>query len=771
MKTKTLLLTVFSGVLCLAANAQNTKNTNTTYPNDEIPFLVIDGVKTNAKTNTPLLFVGLKDVVTGSSPAEMALNWVSQNKERLKLNPLFDVMVYFEHHGAAGHTIRLQQELQGVPVYKSEIVVHISPNNEVTYVTNTYDPTVDNVSTTPAISISDAFVRAKEAIHAQGNVAFEAQELMIYNRGEATRLVYKVTVEPQAPSGSWEVLVDAQNGAIITTGNRACNHKGEAQTSNSGMLPPPPPANGTGNVFLPDPLSVAQAQYAAPYNDNNDAANASLNATMSSVTLLDLNFTGSVYELVGPYAENLDFESPFNGDFSQASSNFNFNRNDDAFEAVNCYYHIDNSMRYINETLLTNCMPFQYTGGVNYDPHGLNGADNSYYLGGSGRLAFGEGGVDDAEDADVVLHELGHGIHDWLTGGNLSQVNGLSEGSGDYWATSYSRSLNQWTVSDPEYNWMFSWDGHNEWWNGRITNYTALYPGGLTGSIHTDGQIWATCLMRIYDQIGRAQVDKAFLEGLAMTGSSTSQQDAAIAVRQAAIDMNYSCADVDVFTQEFIATGYQLPPLPQNTSSETSTICPGQSVTVNGTVYDANNPTGTEVIVGGGANGCDSTITVNLNVVSVNAAMTVVGSTFTANQSGAQYQWVDCDNDNAAITGETNQTFVPTTSGNYAVTVTMNGCSETSACQLFDNSGLDEISNNTVLVYPNPSNGIFNIELLTDETHFDYTINSVDGRVIQHVSNATSSKFTIDLSAESAGVYFLRLNGNANVIQLVLETK
>ena len=42
-------------------------------------------------------------------------------------------------------------------------------------------------------------------------------------------------------------------------------------------------------------------------------------------------------------------------------------------------------------------------------PHGFNGADNSSYSPGTGRLQFGEGGVDDAEDSDVVHHELGHG--------------------------------------------------------------------------------------------------------------------------------------------------------------------------------------------------------------------------------------------------------------------------------------------------------------------------------------------------------------------------
>jgi len=43
------------------------------------------------------------------------------------------------------------------------------------------------------------------------------------------------------------------------------------------------------------------------------------------------------------------------------------------------------------------------------------------------------------------------------------------------------------------------------------------------------------------------------------------------------------------------------------------TLCFGESLTVNGTVYNSNNPSGTEVVIGGAANGCDSTILVDLS--------------------------------------------------------------------------------------------------------------------------------------------------------------
>lgn len=498
----------------------------------------------------------------------LANNWL-QNHTSWNTKNLSEFNLYFRHRGPSGETLRYQQTLNGVPVYNSEIAIHISPNNQVTYFTSTLKKEIKSVSTTPKISTEKAVMLSKKAIKASGIISYEDAKLMVLQEDGTTQLIYKITLEPNdLPVGSWEVLINAENGSILSAQDKAVYHdnkhrKNKKKKKNNTTVAVS--ATGSGYVFDPDPLSAAGVAYGGNYVDGNDATNASLDAARSNVTLLDITFSGGMYSLVGPYAEVQDFESPNEGLFSQASNVFNFNRQEQGFEAVNVYYHVDHSMRYINETLGITLTPLVYNTGVRFDPHGLNGADNSYYLGGSNRIAFGEGCVDDAEDADVVIHELGHGIHDWLTGGNLSQVNGLSEGCGDYWAQSYSRSLGQWSSGDAQYNYMFDWDGHNVCWGGRITNYSATYPGGLVGQVHTDGQIWASVLMEIYDIIGRTKTDAAFLEGLAMTGSSTNQQDAAIAVRQAAVDMvvagryGFTCTDVDVIEARFAARGYSLP--------------------------------------------------------------------------------------------------------------------------------------------------------------------------------------------------------------------
>jgi len=65
------------------------------------------------------------------------------------------------------------------------------------------------------------------------------------------------------------------------------------------------------------------------------------------------------------------------------------------------------------------------------------------------------------------------------------------------------------------------------------------------------------------------------------------------------------------------------------------------------------------------------------------------GSQLSSEQNGASYQWLDCDNNYAVISGETNQVFVANQSGNYAVEITYSGCFanpliDTSTCVAVD---------------------------------------------------------------------------------------
>lgn len=561
----------------------------------------------NLNTGFPLAIYQVNFEVPQGSPEAMAQYYLQQNHQKLgiKANELANLKHHATRTSRSGSVVRYRQYSGDYPVNKAEVTIKISPENKVVFVTNSFEVGVDMGSVRPSVSKEQAYQLAYGYLGVSAPVNFYENRLMVYKNTKTTRLAHEVTIGTQNPAGEWKVYVDAQTREIFKVVDGAHYHsdKDKDKDKKKAKATDGPsaqqtraaaPVDGTGMVFNPDPLSSNQVAYGGGYVDGNDADTPQLTAARFTVTLKDIDFTGGTYYLKGPWAEVVDFEAPTEGVFSQASDVFSFTRNEQGFEAVNGYFHIDFMMRYLNVTLGLNIVPYQYTGGVKFDPHGLNGDDNSYYSSGTGRLAFGEGCVDDAEDSDVIHHELGHGLHDWVTSGGLSQVNGLSEGSGDYVAQSYNRSLGNWSPSDPAYNWVFNWDGHNVCWPGRITNYTAVYPSGLTGQIHTDGQIWSSCMMTVWNQIGQQETDIIFFEGLAMTNSSSNQNVAANAVYQAAIDLGYSQSQLDLIHSSLEACGYTLPavaPPVASFSANPEILCLDTNTTVSFT--DTSSPAAT----------------------------------------------------------------------------------------------------------------------------------------------------------------------------------
>ncbi len=478
----------------------------------------------------------LRAPVPGSSLEEMARTYLGTHAAAFALGAADDSELELKaiRQGRAVDVVRFRQMSGGVPVYGGGIAVSFNRRGEAIFVASDLRPLYGDaagLAAAPVVQAADARAAAIALLGVSGPLNLDRRELVVFPGADRARLAWWIGLIPSGfPSGDWHLIFDAATGELLRAENMAYEF------------------DGTGTAFMPDPLSSAHVTYnTTGYVDGADADTPQLLAEIESVPLRDITLSGN-YLLKGPYAECTDFEAPTvacptdaDGDFSIVS------RLSDAFEPQLNYYHIDNFMRYINVDLGIAVTPYQYVGGVRYDSHGLSGADNSHYLSGSGNLAFGDGGVDDSEDTDVVIHELGHGLHDWLTSGGLSQVQGLSEGLGDYFGISYSRTFaGQWTPSDPQYNWMFSWDGHNPFWSGRLTNWNDnhIYPTGLSGSIHTDGQFWASCNIDIGEAIGYAVADAAVIEGISMTGSSTNQQSAAQAVITAAEALAYPTATI-----------------------------------------------------------------------------------------------------------------------------------------------------------------------------------------------------------------------------------
>lgn len=136
----------------------------------------------------------------------------------------------------------------------------------------------------------------------------------------------------------------------------------------------------------------------------------------------------------------------------------------------------------------------------------------------------------------------------------------------------------------------------------------------------------------------------------------------------------------------------------------------------------------------------------------IDNSVSQTGITLTADASGFEYQWIDCDNGNSPILGEINQSFTPSQNGNYAVIISANYCSITSSCITINSVGIDENNNsNQFTYYPNPTNGA--ITIVTNRECKLKVINYLGDVVL--LSNLNSGANTIDLSSYSSGIYYL----------------
>jgi sorbitol-specific phosphotransferase system component IIA len=176
---------------------------------------------------------------------------------------------------------------------------------------------------------------------------------------------------------------------------------------------------------------------------------------------------------------------------------------------------------------------------------------------------------------------------------------------------------------------------------------------------------------------------------------------------------------------------------------------------IDGNIYTSNNNTATFNLVGGASNGCDSLVTLNLTITTIDTSVTSAGNTLTAIENSAVYQWVDCNNNLSPINNETAQSFTATQNGSYAVIISLGACSDTSSCYtILTTSQQKLLANEKIIVFPNPSNGIFTIQYPSVE-NTTYSITDISGKLITS-GTIMNGKTTIDLSAYENGFYMLQ---------------
>lgn len=478
----------------------------------------------NKRNGTPENIVGKL-----SRPAEGAIetgarSFLRENAGLFKMGSETDELILDRNYDSPiGQHITFAQHYRGVPVYGAQVALHFNRGGEIITVNNSYQPDVQLQSVDPQVSRANAMSRAQSLV--KGVASSRAKgELVIVDLSKSFVLSWHVVVPTDGPT--WEIFVNAENGELLGQ-PRDINHY----------------VNGTGQVFIVNAIVATRNN---SLRDNLDSASAVPLSAYTTVTLLGLVGNGF---LDGAFASSdRTKKRAFN-----AVNNFSFGRSQDGFSETMGYYYIDHAERYIQSLGFNNVNNRQQVFGVNRLK-----VDNSFYSPQSKEISLGLGGVDDAEDAEVILHEYGHSIQDdQVPGfGTTLEAGAMGEGFGDYWGASigaqFSGGFQDLCLAE--------WDATSYSSTNppclRQLDSTKHYPEDLAGQVHADGEIWSAALWQLRSSLGATSADRLVLAAHFLLAPSASFDQGANALVTAAISLGYGNHQLNIIRTTLRARGF-----------------------------------------------------------------------------------------------------------------------------------------------------------------------------------------------------------------------
>lgn len=415
----------------------------------------------------------------------------------------------FQNESPVGYHFSFIQIFEGNEIYGTEVKINIAKNYKIL---SLFEKTIstDSWRSLNIFPDSDSSVILK-LLAADAKIN-ELKKVIFINENNMPVPAYRLDYVFANGSKHEELIINTGNKILY---RRDLNlYSGKRDTT------------AMGYIFLPDPLSTAKVNYGSPYIDNKDSAVFELDMERKIGTLKVTVEEDSMY-LESQYVKIMDLDNPFTIPTYSKNGTFFYSRSEPGFEDVNAYFHINAYQDYIQKLGFTNLATYQ----LKVDAHGMT-ADQSQFSNDNNNLniLFGIGGVDDAEDADVLIHEYCHAISKSASNSAFGfERLILEEGLCDYLACSYSKSL---VIK----NWerLFNWDGHNPFYEGRWCVTNKVYPKSVTsGSPHKFADLWAGAMMDIHDAIGRAKTDRLMLLSLFSMSSNMRLPDAARLIIQA----------------------------------------------------------------------------------------------------------------------------------------------------------------------------------------------------------------------------------------------
>jgi Zn-dependent metalloprotease len=471
----------------------------------------------NALRGTPRSVFGVLSAPLAAASESGARAYLAQHADLFRLHPaLADLHLARTVESVIGRHYAFEQRYAGLPVEGAEFSVHLDPSDRVVALHNGYHPGVALPSIAPALARDEAIARATDLVppdpQAGEDLPDPAEATLVVRVAEgAATLAWRVLVPTTGPN--WLVMLDAQSGALLTPPRDTNRY-----------------ATGAGQVFL---VNAVVATRNTSLRDNNDAASAVPPNAYMTVTLLGLAGTGY---LDGPFASSANTKRRAYA----ADNRFIFDRSFDGFSETMGYYYLDYAQRHIQSLGFQNVNNRQQVFAVNR----LKG-DNSFYNK-KGDITYGLGGVDDAEDAEVIWHEYGHAIQDSQVPGfgSSPEAGAMGEGFGDYWAGSLGAQLSGGFQDACIADWdSTSYSTDNPPCLRRLDT-SKHYPDSVVGEVHADGEIWSGALWSIRGALGGPRADTLVLSAHFLLSPDASFNAGASALVSAATTLGYNQNEV-----------------------------------------------------------------------------------------------------------------------------------------------------------------------------------------------------------------------------------
>ncbi|MEZ4273093.1 MAG: M36 family metallopeptidase [Myxococcota bacterium] len=452
------------------------------------------------------------------------------------------------------HT-RFQQHLGGIPIEGAYASVHQGETGEVRAVhANLWDdPTVYPRSGLRTLSAIEArkLAMSQAGVYNQDKVRLQSIEKVYFPTSSAELvLAWKVSYVSYDPQGDIVTLIDATTGKVLKHVDRTVYHKAHGYSRT---------ARGRG--FFPNPL---QGQgLPTGLADKGDESSELLRSLMKGFPLENLR--EGTDKLIGAYVDVASFDSPFlkDVDAQAIKRGYIYDRDDPRFEQVMVYFTIDWAQQRFHSLGFDDGGPakngvrdFQTQANAHW-----NDADQSFYMPSTGNIHFGDGGVDDAEDMDIILHEFGHAVQDAqnvfiLMGGSESKA--MSEGFGDYLAASFLANMGRQEYQLRHAAAVGEWDAtaysSDDPPNLRRVDTDKRYPNDMTGAVHDDGEIWSRALWDVRGYLGADITDTLVLEHHFYLPFNATMRDAALEILQVDREL-YEGAHIETLQRVFVSRG------------------------------------------------------------------------------------------------------------------------------------------------------------------------------------------------------------------------